>query len=114
MARPRILLPFVQALLGLILLACLPAIDHAKSEAPFLLQLEKTLSFSGLSDGGEGDGEVDPGTWKDGAGGSDALVPWGTASHAGSMTGQGIRLTSPQSGNAALPGSLRATGPPHL
>ncbi|MGO4526743.1 hypothetical protein AB4097_18005 [Microvirga sp. 2MCAF35] len=113
MARPRISLPFVQALLGLILLAWLPAVDHANSEASFLIQLEETLSLSALSDGGEADGEAGPGAWRDGADGPDALCPWSIASSR-NLTGQGIRITSPQSGNIVLLGSLRATGPPRL
>ncbi|MBA1155508.1 hypothetical protein [Microvirga mediterraneensis] len=112
MARPRILLPVMQALLGLVLLAWLPAIDHANSGASFLIQVEEALSLSGLSDGGEGDGEACPDTWKDGTGGPDAVLAWDLSCRSRGRAGQGVRLDSPQSGNAALLGSLRATGPP--
>lgn len=114
LARPRISLPFVQALLGLILLAWLPAIDHANSGTSFLIQIEETLSLSGLSDGGETDGESCPDTWKDGPGSPDAALPGDISCRSRGLTGLGIRLFPPQSGNVALLGSLRATGPPRL
>ncbi|WP_262030408.1 hypothetical protein [Microvirga sp. Mcv34] len=114
MARPRIPHPFVQALLGLILLAWLPAIDQANSGASFLIQFEETLSLAGLTDGGEADGEACPCPWKDGTGGSDAILASAIACRSHSSTGQGIHLGPPRSGAVSLLGFLHATGPPRL
>ena len=114
LARPRIPRPFVQALLGLILLAWLPAIDQANSGASFLIQFEETLSLAGLTDGGEADGEACSGPWKDGTGGSDAILASDIACRSHGSTGQGIHLGPPRSGAVSLLGFLHATGPPRL
>jgi len=113
-ARLRISRPFVQALLGLILLAWLPAVDHANSGASFLIQLEETLFLSDLIDGGGTDGEACPNAEKDGTGGPDSFLLWDTACRPGSLTAQHIHLAPSQTGAIALLGSLRATGPPRL
>ena len=114
LARSRISFSIVQALLGLIFLAWLPAIDHANSGTSLLIQLEETLLLSDVSDSGEADREAGPDEWSDGKGSSDALVPAGIALAKESTLGQGCRFSPCQPVNFNVLGSLRATGPPRL
>ena len=114
LARSRISFSIVQALLGLIFLAWLPAIDHANSGASLLIQLEETLLLSDVSDSGEADRESSPDEWSDGKGSSDAFVPAGIALATGGTLGQGNRFSPCQPVNFNVLGSLRATGPPRL
>jgi len=57
LAQPRIFRLVAQALLGLLLLAWLPAVGDVP-ESPFLPQAEAGLSLSDLSDDGERDRET--------------------------------------------------------
>jgi hypothetical protein len=114
LARSRISFSIVQALLGLIFLAWLPAIDHANSGTSLLIQLEETLLLSDVSDSGEADRESSPDEWSDGKGSSDALAPAGIALATGGTLGQGNRFSPCQPVNFNVLGSLRATGPPRL
>ncbi|WP_047187069.1 hypothetical protein [Microvirga vignae] len=116
MARPRIFLLLVQALLGLLFLAWLPAIGDAGLESSFPFQLEETLSLSDPPD----NGETDPETCRDGRsggeGGPDALIlPNILCRPILGVNGQGIRQVVP---DAVLPahllGAPHATGPPGL
>jgi hypothetical protein len=115
LARPRIYLSILQALLGLILLAWLPAIDGAASETSFLIQLEETLLLTDPSDSGESGQESFSREWSDGEGSSGALVPTNAAYRSlGGMKGQGNRFGLQQSVDIVILESLRATGPPRL
>jgi hypothetical protein len=113
LARSRISFSIVQALLGLIFLAWLPAIDQANSGTSLLIQLEETL-LSDLSDSGEADREAGPDEWSDGKGSSNALVPAGLALAKESTLGQACRFSPCQAVNFNVLGSVRATGPPRL
>ncbi|WP_414472294.1 hypothetical protein [Microvirga sp. M2] len=65
MAQPRIFRFIAQAMLGLLLLAWLPAVGN-EPESPFLPQIEETLSVSAPSDDGERDRETARARWSDG------------------------------------------------
>ncbi len=115
LARPRISFAIVQALLGLIFLAWLPAMNHAGAETPFPLQLEKALLLIDWSDSGETERENGPEEWSDGDGTLEAFVSAGVACLV-LMNGQGpgAAIDRWQFINFNLLGSLRATGPPSL
>lgn len=65
MAQPRIFRFIAKALLGLLLLAWLPAVGN-ELESPFLPQIEEALSVSVPSDDGERDREAARDRWSDG------------------------------------------------
>ncbi|MEZ0172432.1 hypothetical protein [Microvirga sp. TS319] len=110
MAQPRIFRFIAQALLGLLLLAWLPAVGN-ELESLFLPQIEETLSFSVPSDDGERDRETARDRWSDG----DApLLPTVCRLTAG-VQGRGFtrEATDPLL-TLDLLEAWRATGPPAL
>ena len=107
MAQPRILRFLTQALLGLLLVAWLPAVVGEAADGPFLPQIEDAFFPSVLSD----DGEPDRDGWSDGKG---PLLSNAACELAG-MQGREIRQgTSETNPFLNLLDAWRATGPPGL
>ncbi len=115
LARPRVSFAIVQALLGLMFLAWLPAIDHAGAETSFPLQLEKAFLLIDGSDSGETERESGPEEWSDGDGTSEVFAPAdGACPLLINARGAGAGIDPWRFINFNLLGSLRATGPPAL
>lgn len=101
-ANQRYLLRFVQALLALVLLVCLPAFALDEAQAPFLTELSDGVENEAVGDPAD-DGRPDPGRLAD--------TGRMAASHREASAAQWAQ--APQLGRPALPDGLnRATGPP--
>jgi hypothetical protein len=114
LAHPRVYLGFVQAFLGLLLLALLPVATLASPSEPFRLQLADLSPSADASDPGEAEGEPDAPGWDDpnddpGDRLLPGILPAPIRHQAGPATPWRVAEAPPRL-NAL--GSRRATGPP--
>ena len=113
LARSRLHRFLVQALLGLLLFAWLPAMEAADSAA--LDDLGHVLSLAELAEGETAGNESCPDTPEDGSG-HDDVVPSGLFCRSiDGVLGQGWRRKVAEVADVSdLPGAPQATGPPSL
>jgi hypothetical protein len=112
LARPRISLSILHALLGLLLLALLPVVEAAGSPLPN--DPGQILSLLEWPDGAAANGEACGDAVEDGDGDPDDVLTSGASGRLmDGLAGRKLPLNSPGTVPiAGLSGILRATGPP--
>ena len=113
LARSRLHRFLVQALLGLLLFAWIPAMEAADSAA--LDDLGHALSLAELAEGETAGNEACPDTPEDGSGLDDVVASGLLCRSINGGLGQGWRHKVSEVADASgLPGAPQATGPPSL